>query len=210
MNPKDSGARTEVGPQNTMTTAPTATSNLTPKELVKLIDMLVTSKYGANLTQFTRIIADDTHNTLESFKTDLHNTLPRQVRSVVQQIQGEAQGGQPVGSPSTPYPGNTSALGNIDTPYPGNASAPGNMGTIYPGSTTALGNTGILANSSTSHPGSTSGNIIYAYSSSLYPGSTSMGNPGIFSYYLHTLLGGAHPLWVTRGYLHKLPNRTRV
>jgi hypothetical protein len=137
MNPKDSGARIEVGRQNTiavvmedllkaekialekvleeemavarmrklvcfqktrtrmikkivpavmttMTTAPTITSNLTPEELDKLIDMSVTSKYGANLTQFTRIIADDMRNTLESFKTDLHNTLPRQVRSVVQ------------------------------------------------------------------------------------------------------------------------------
>jgi hypothetical protein len=52
--------------------------------------MSVASKYGADLTQFTCIIANDMHNTLESFKTDLHNTLPRQVRLVVQQIQGEA------------------------------------------------------------------------------------------------------------------------
>jgi hypothetical protein len=73
----------------TMTTAPIVTSNLTPEELVKLVDVWVTSKYGADLTQFTRIIADDMCNTLETVKTDLHNTLPRQVRSVVQQIQGE-------------------------------------------------------------------------------------------------------------------------
>jgi hypothetical protein len=139
MNPKDSGARTEVGPHNTiavamedlpkvekialekeleeemaaarrrklacfqkthtgvikktvlaitttMTMAPTVTSNLTPEELVKLIDMSVASKYDNDPTQFTHIIADDMRNTLESFKTDLHNTLPRQVRSVVQQI----------------------------------------------------------------------------------------------------------------------------
>jgi hypothetical protein len=72
----------------TMTTTPTVTSNLTPEELVKLVDVSVASKYGADLTQFTRIIVDDMRNTLESFKTDLHNTLPRQVRSVVQQIQG--------------------------------------------------------------------------------------------------------------------------
>jgi hypothetical protein len=69
-----------------MTTAPTITSNLTLEELVKLIDMSVASKYDVDLTQFTRIITDDMRNTLESFKTDLHNTLPRQVRSVVQQI----------------------------------------------------------------------------------------------------------------------------
>jgi hypothetical protein len=137
MNLKDSGARTEVGPHNTIAVAmedlleaekialkkeleeemaaarrrklacfqkthigvikktiltvtatttmtPKVTSNLTPEELVKLINMLVASKYNVELTQFTRIIANDMRNTLESFKTDLHNTLPRQVRSVVQ------------------------------------------------------------------------------------------------------------------------------
>jgi hypothetical protein len=67
----------------TMTTAPTTTSNLTPEKLVKLVDVLVTSKYSADLTQFMHIIADDMRNTLESFKTNLHNTLPRQLRSVV-------------------------------------------------------------------------------------------------------------------------------
>jgi hypothetical protein len=66
-----------------MTTAPTITSNLTLEELVKLIDMSVASKYDVDLTQFTRIITDDMRNTLESFKTDLHNTLPRQVRLVL-------------------------------------------------------------------------------------------------------------------------------
>jgi hypothetical protein len=37
------------------------------------------------------VITDDVRSTLESFKTDLQNTLPRQIRSVVQQVQGEAQ-----------------------------------------------------------------------------------------------------------------------
>jgi hypothetical protein len=54
------------------------------------------------------------------------------------------------------------------------------MGTLYPGSITAPGNMRVLANTSTSHPGSTSGNVIYVDASLLYPGSTSMGNPGIF------------------------------
>jgi hypothetical protein len=67
-----------------MTMAPMVTSNLTPKELVKLVDVSVASKYGTDLTQISHIIADDMRNTLESFKTDLHNTLPRQVRWVVQ------------------------------------------------------------------------------------------------------------------------------
>jgi hypothetical protein len=61
----------------TMTTTPTVTSTLTLEGLVKLVDVSVTSKYNADLTKFTRIIAKDMHNTLESFKTDLHNTLPR-------------------------------------------------------------------------------------------------------------------------------------
>jgi hypothetical protein len=175
----------------TTTMAPMVTSNLTPEELVKLVDMSVASKYDADLTQFTRIIVDDMRNTLESFKTNLHNTLPRQVRSVVQRIQGEGQGKQPIGSSSTPYAGNTSAPGNIGTPYPGNTSAPGNMGTLYPGSTTATGNTGVLANTSTPHPGSTSGNVIYVDASSPYPGSTSIGNPGVFPTASIPYLGGA-------------------
>jgi hypothetical protein len=133
-------------------------------------------------------------NTLESFKTHLHNSLPRQVRSVVQQIQSEAEGKQPLGSPSTPYPGNTSAPGNIDTPYLGNTSAPCNMGTLYPGSTTASGNTGVLANTSTSHPGSTSSNTIYVDASSPYPGSTSMGNLGVFPIASIPYPGGASTL----------------
>jgi hypothetical protein len=54
------------------------------------------------------------------------------------------------------------------------------MGTIYPGSTTIFGNMGGSANTSTSHLGSTSGNVIYVDASSLYPGSTSMGNLGGF------------------------------
>jgi hypothetical protein len=150
----------------TTTMAPMVTSNLTPKVFVKLVDVSVATKYATDLTQFTHIIADDMCNTLESLKTNLHNTLPRQVRLVVQQIQGEAKGKQPIGSPSTPYPGNT--------------SAPGNMGTFYPGSTTAPGKTGVLANTSTSRSGSTLGNAIYVDASSPYPRSTTMGNLGFF------------------------------
>jgi hypothetical protein len=64
--------------------------------------MSVASKYGTDLTQFTHVITKNIHSTLETLKTDLNNNLPRQVRSVVQQIQGEAQGKRPEGSPSTP------------------------------------------------------------------------------------------------------------
>jgi hypothetical protein len=109
----------------------------------------------------------------------------------VQQVQGEAQGKQPDLAHSTPYPGNT--------------SAPGNMGTLFLGTTTAPRNTRVLANTSTSHPGSTSGNVIYVDASSPYMGSTSIGNPGGFPTG-SIPYPGAHPLWVTQGYLHMLPS----
>jgi hypothetical protein len=78
-----------------MTTATTATTstvtpNMTPEELVKFMDVAVASKCGNDLSNLTHGITDDVHSMLESFKTDLQNTLLRQIRSVVQQVQGEA------------------------------------------------------------------------------------------------------------------------
>jgi hypothetical protein len=67
----------------TATTASTVTPNMTPKELVKFMDVAVASKYGNDLSNLTCVITDDVRSTLESFKTDLQNTLPRQIRSVV-------------------------------------------------------------------------------------------------------------------------------
>jgi hypothetical protein len=132
-----------------MATATTVTPNMTPEELVKFMGIAVASKYGNDLSNFTRVITDDVRSTLESFRTDLQNTLHRQIRSVMQQVQGEAYGKQPDLAHSTPY-------------------------------MVAPGNTGVLTNTSTTHPGSTSGNVIYVDASSPYPGSTSMGNPGLF------------------------------
>jgi uncharacterized membrane protein len=89
-----------------MTTA-TATSmvtpNLTSKELVRFMNVAVASKYGNDLTNFTCTITEKVRSTLDTFKIDLQNTLPWQIRSVVQQVQGESQGKQPVAEPSTPY-----------------------------------------------------------------------------------------------------------
>jgi hypothetical protein len=83
----------------------------------------------------------DVRSTLESFKTDLQNTLPRQIRSVVQQVQGEVQGKQPDHAHSTRY---TVAPGNRSTPHPGSTSV--NVIYVdarspYPGST-SMGNPG--------------------------------------------------------------------
>jgi hypothetical protein len=70
-----------------ITTTATATSMVTPnvtlEELVKFMDVAVASKYGNNLTNCTRIVTEEVCSTLDTFKTDLQNTLPRQFRSVV-------------------------------------------------------------------------------------------------------------------------------
>jgi uncharacterized membrane protein len=217
MNPKESGARTEVRPHNTngmamedlpeaerralkkdleeemakarkkklecfqktrtgvikktvpaITTMTTArcmvTPNLTPEDLVKFINVAVDSKYENDLTNFTRTVTEEVRSTLDTFKTDLQNTFPWQIISVVQQVQGESQGKQPVVEPSTPYPGST--------------SAPGSTCTLYLGNTTASGNPGNIASTSTLHLGNTSGNVFYVDDSSPYPGGVLMGNPG--------------------------------
>jgi hypothetical protein len=61
-------------------------SPLSPEDLIQLVDVSVASKYGADLTQFTRVVAEDMRNTLDSFKQDMNSSLPRQVRALVQQI----------------------------------------------------------------------------------------------------------------------------
>jgi hypothetical protein len=162
---------THVGDQEnrpvvTITTTATSmvTPNLTPEELVKFIGVAVASKYENDLMNFTHTITKEVCSTLDTFKTNLQNTLPQQIRSVVQQVQGESQGKHPVAEPSTPYPGGT--------------SAPDNISMLYPGNTTALGNPGNIASTSTLHLGNTSGNVIYVDASLSYPGGVSMGNLG--------------------------------
>jgi hypothetical protein len=62
----------------TMATAtPTVTPNLTPEELVKFIDVAVASKYVNDHMNFTRTITEEVCSTLDTFDTDLQNTLPR-------------------------------------------------------------------------------------------------------------------------------------
>jgi hypothetical protein len=77
----------------TITTTATATStvtpNLTPEELVKFMDVAVAREYRNDLTNFTCTITEEVRSTLDTIKTNLQNTLPRQIRSVVQQVQGE-------------------------------------------------------------------------------------------------------------------------
>jgi hypothetical protein len=150
----------------TATATHTVIPKLTPEELVKFMDVAVASKYGNDLTNITRTITEEERSTLDTFKTDLQNTLPRQIRSVMQQVHGESRGKQSDLEPSTPYLGST--------------SAPSNTGTLYPSNTTALGNPGNVAGTSTSHPSNTSSNVIYVDANSPYTGGVSMGNLGSF------------------------------
>jgi hypothetical protein len=72
----------------TMATATsTVAPNLTPEELVKFMDVAVPSKYENDLTNFTRTITEEVRSTLHTFKTDVQNMLPQQIRLVVQQVQ---------------------------------------------------------------------------------------------------------------------------
>jgi hypothetical protein len=68
----------------TATATPMVTSSLTPEELVEFMDVAVASKYRNDLTNFTRTITEEVCSTLDTIKINLPNTLPRQIRSVVQ------------------------------------------------------------------------------------------------------------------------------
>jgi hypothetical protein len=149
---------------------------LTPEELVKFMDVAVASKYGNNLTNFTHSITEEVRSTLDTFKTDLQNTLPWQIRLVVQQVHGESWGKQSDLEPSIPYLGIT--------------STPGNTGTLYLGNTTTSGNPCNVAGTSTSHMGNTSGNVIYVDANSPYTRGVSMENLGSFPTANLPYLGG--------------------
>jgi hypothetical protein len=141
--------KTVLAIMTTTTTTSMVTPNLTPEELVKCMDIAVVSKYGNDLTKFTHTITEEVHSTIDTFKTDLQNTLPRQSRSVVQQVKDKSQHKQLVVESSSPYLRSTST----------------------PGNTTTLGNPGNIASTSTLQPGDISGNVIYVDASSPYLGS---------------------------------------
>jgi hypothetical protein len=67
----------------TATATSTVTPNLTPKGLGKFMDIAVASKYGNELTNFTCTITEEVCSTLDTFKTDLQSSLPRQIRYVL-------------------------------------------------------------------------------------------------------------------------------
>jgi hypothetical protein len=89
----------------TATATSTVTPNLTLEELVKFMDVAVASKYENDLKNFTHTITEEVCSTLDTFETDVQNTLPQQIRLMVQQVQDESQDKHSVVEPSTPYPG---------------------------------------------------------------------------------------------------------
>jgi hypothetical protein len=76
--------KTVLAVMTTSTATSMVSPNLTPEELVKFMDVVVAGKCGNGLTNFTRTITEEVCSTLDTFKTNLQNTLPQQIRSVVQ------------------------------------------------------------------------------------------------------------------------------
>jgi hypothetical protein len=118
-------------------------------------------------------------STLESFKTDLQNTLHRQIRSVVQQVQGEAQGKQCDLAHSTPYMvalGNTGVLANTSTTHPSSTS--GNVIYVDASSpylrSTSMGNPGVFPTASIPYLGGASTSVNMSF-----PAHTTQPNPGV-------------------------------
>jgi hypothetical protein len=76
-------------------------ASLTPEDLVHLIDISVASKYGVDLSQLTWVLAEDVRHTLDAFKQDWDNGLPRQIWSAVKEVISNMQGKQVTDTSST-------------------------------------------------------------------------------------------------------------
>jgi hypothetical protein len=86
-------------------------SALNPEDLAHMVDVSVASKYGDDLTQLTWVMVEDLRSTFDALKQDLSSSLPRQVRAVVQQINGEAQGKRVEASSAVPNPSPNASTG---------------------------------------------------------------------------------------------------
>jgi RNase P protein component len=87
-------------------------ASLSPEDLVHMVEVSVASKYGADLIQFTRVVAEDMRSMLDPFKQDLSGSLPRQVRAIVQQLSGESHEKRTEEFVATPNQGSTSKPSN--------------------------------------------------------------------------------------------------
>jgi hypothetical protein len=100
-------------------------ADLSPGDLVHMVDVSVASKYGADLTQFTWVIMEDMRSTFDALKQDLNSSLSRQVRALVQQINGESQAKRVEETHMNPNlnqpssQGNSGMLANVNQPSSG-------------------------------------------------------------------------------------------
>jgi hypothetical protein len=68
--------KTVLAIMTTTTATSMVTPNLTPEELVQFMEVAVASKYRNDLMNFTRTITEEVRSTLDTFKTNLQNTIP--------------------------------------------------------------------------------------------------------------------------------------
>jgi hypothetical protein len=87
-----------------------------------MVDVSVASKYGSDLTWFMRVMLEDMRSMFDVLKQDLSNSLPEQVRALVQQINDVTQGKCIEGMYASPNPkspvgqGNAGMLANVNQP----------------------------------------------------------------------------------------------
>jgi hypothetical protein len=93
MLPEDRGGVLRKG--DTTKTSGSVNSPFTMEELVDMINVSVSSKYGADLQGMTCTLMDSLHGSVESFKAeckqDSENALSRQVRATIQPVLGEVR-----------------------------------------------------------------------------------------------------------------------
>jgi alanyl-tRNA synthetase len=79
------------------TSSKKVSSSVTCEELAHMIDTAVASKYGTDVTEITHMISEGVRNSFDTFRSEFkqdmnNNNMPRQIRYIVQQVQGELQG----------------------------------------------------------------------------------------------------------------------
>jgi hypothetical protein len=106
-------------------------SSLTPEDLVHLVDVSVASKYGADLAQLTHALAENVRHTLESFRQDMDDNLPRQIKNIVKEVVGVMQGKQSTDTAvftaphaTLPHTGTGAAAGGHPATQPVNPNLP--------------------------------------------------------------------------------------
>jgi hypothetical protein len=155
MNPKFSGARTEVRPDNMIGVAmedlPEVERRVLEKELEEEMAEARRRKLACYQKTCTGVIkktvpAIMTMATATSMVTP--NLTPEELVKFMDVAVASKYGNDkhPLVEPSTRHPGST--------------SAPGKMGTLYPGNTIVPGNLGNIASTNTLYPGNTSVNVI--------------------------------------------------